>query len=443
MKIKSLCLAIAILSISNFCFSQQNKWSLESCVNYALDNNFTIKKQLLAIESKKVQLKASKMNVLPSIYGSVGQDISFGRAAAANGVIENNSQSTTTFGVGLNLPLFEGLKNYNQVASDKLELTAIMHDYEQAKENVELSVASYYLQVLLCKEMLLVAQYQVQLSESQIARIEELVKNGKNSDAELYTAKATLSSDRLTLAEAENNLRLAKLDLAQLMNVTDTESFDIADEAGQTDIDEFLGKDVDLTTIKNNALQNRPGIKAAAARIAKGEKDINIARSGWYPSLSLTASYGTGYYYVFQNSALVDNSLFNTQMKNNSREIVALSLSIPIFDRLSTYHNVKLAKISLKSQEIELEETKVNILKEIEQAYTNAVAAREKYVAAQSSVEASTIAFNYEELKYNSGSSTIYEYNDAKINNTKSKSELIQAKFDYLFRLKILEYYGK
>jgi outer membrane protein len=442
MKIKCLSLFIVILSIGNIGFSQ-NKWSLESCVNYALENNFTIKKQLLALESKKVELSASKMNVLPSVYGSVGQDLSFGRAAAANGLIENNSQSTTTLGVSLNLPLFEGLKNYYQVASDKLELTAIMHDFEQAKENIELNIASYYLQVLLYKEMLLVAQSQVQLSESQVARIDELVKNGKSSDSELYTAKATLSSDRVSLAEAENNLRLAKLDLAQLMNVTDTESFDIADDAGQNNIDEYLDQNIDLASIKNNALQNRPGIKAAAARIAMSEKDIKIARSGWYPTLSLAASYGTGYYYVFQNSLLASNLPFNTQLNNNSREIVSLSLSIPIFDQLSTYHNVKLSKISLMSQEIELEETKVNILKEIEQAYTNAVAAREKYTAAQASVDASRIAFQYEEVKYNSGASTNYEYNDAKIKHVKSQSELIQSKFDFLFRLKILEYYGK
>ena len=442
MKIKCLSLVIAILSICNLGFSQ-NKWSLESCVNYALENNFTIKKQLLALESKKVELSVSKMNVLPSVYGSVGQDLSFGRAVSVNALIENNSQSTTTLGVGLNLPLFEGLKNYNQVASDKLELTAIMHDFEQAKENIELNIASYYLQVLLYKEMLLVAQSQVQLSESQVARIEELVKNGKSSDSELYTAKATLSSDRFSLAEAENNLRLAKLDLAQLMNITDAESFDIADEAGQTDIGDYLDKNIDLASIKNNALQNRPGIKAAAARIAMTEKDIKIAQSGWYPTLSLTASYGTGYYYVFQNSVLASNLPFNTQLSNNSREIVSLSLSIPIFDRLTTYHNVKLSKISLKSQEIELEETKINIIKEIEQAYTNAVAAREKYAAAQASVDASRIAFQYEEVKYNSGASTNYEYNDAKIKHVKSQSELIQAKFDFLFRLKILEYYGK
>ena len=435
-------MVIAILSICNLGFSQ-NKWSLESCVNYALENNFTIKKQLLALESKKVELSVSKMNVLPSVYGSVGQDLSFGRAVSVNALIENNSQSTTTLGVGLNLPLFEGLKNYNQVASDKLELTAIMHDFEQAKENIELNIASYYLQVLLYKEMLLVAQSQVQLSESQVARIEELVKNGKSSDSELYTAKATLSSDRFSLAEAENNLRLAKLDLAQLMNITDAESFDIADEAGQTDIGDYLDKNIDLASIKNNALQNRPGIKAAAARIAMTEKDIKIAQSGWYPTLSLTASYGTGYYYVFQNSVLASNLPFNTQLSNNSREIVSLSLSIPIFDRLTTYHNVKLSKISLKSQEIELEETKINIIKEIEQAYTNAVAAREKYAAAQASVDASRIAFQYEEVKYNSGASTNYEYNDAKIKHVKSQSELIQAKFDFLFRLKILEYYGK
>ncbi|MEG2070425.1 MAG: TolC family protein [Bacteroidales bacterium] len=432
-----------------FCFMSfqhlfgQDRWTLDSCVKYALENSYQVKQNLLDLETKKIQLNATKMSTLPSLGLSVGQDFDFGRAATASAVIIDNTQSTTTFGVGFNMPIFNGLKTYHQMASDKLDIKAAIHQLEQVKENISLNVTAYYLQVLLYKEMLRSAKTQVIISEEQVQRTEELVNNGKNAQADLYNAKATLANDVLTVTNYQNQLRLGKLDLAQLMNVADPQSFDITEpDTDSVFFENVLNQFIDIKAITVHSLQHRPGIKVAETLIKKGESDVKIARSGYYPTLNLSASYGTGYYYSFNSSLLDQNHPFGTQFKNNSREIVGVSLNFPLFDRLSTYYNVKMSKIGVRLQTLQLEEAKRNIIKEIEQAYTEAIAAKDKYQAAKIAREAAQLAFQYEEVKFNAGTSTQYEYNEAKIKYEKAISSEIQAKYDFLLRREILKYYG-
>lgn len=420
--------------------SAQSKWSLDSCIRYAVENNYTIKQNLLTLQTKKIELAASKMGIAPNIYASLGQNFDFGRAPGADGIIENKSQASSSLGVSLNLPVFEGLKNYNQIKASELDLQASLYELEHIKENIEINITAYYLQVLLNKEIVEVMKEQAQLSGSQIERIEELVNSGKSPDSELYTAKATYAGDLYNVTEAENNLRLAILDLRQLLNLSPQESFDI-ENIEDKDFENLLGRQIELTPIVQSALHYRPVIKSVQNRIAMSQRNIKIAQSGWYPSLSFSASYGTGYYYVFQNRDL--NLPFDRQFRDYSRGILAVSLNIPIFDRLSTYHNVQRNKVNMKSYEVQLEETTANLVKEIEQAYTNAVASKEKYLSADTYLEASRIAFEYEELKYNAGASTVFEYNDAKTKYEKAQSDLIQAKYSFLIRQKILDFYGK
>ena len=431
-----------LILISAFC-QGQGKWSLDSCIRYALENNFTVKQTLLELESKKISLHTTRMSVLPNISASAGQSIDFGRGTTATGLIENNSQTTTSLGVGVNLPLFQGLRIYNQTQSDKFSLQAATEDLNKIKENIETSITAYYLQVLLCKEILQVAKNQLEISQIQVARIEELVNSEKLSLAELYAVKSTLANDELTVTEANNNLRLALLDLSQLMNVKKTDAFDIEDYPTDNLSETLPPFSMSRENSITNSLQKRPAIKAAEYRIEKSKKDILVSKSFYYPSLHFSASYGTGYYYAFQGTLSAMNLPFGTQLTNNSQEQLSLSLTIPIFNRFATSDGVKQAKIALKVQEIGLEDVKNGIVKETEQAYTNALASKDKYLAAQKAVEAAAISFEYEEVKYNAGSSTNYEYTDAKIKHQKALSQLIQAKFDYLFRVKILEYYGR
>jgi outer membrane protein len=432
---------IFFIVVSSLCVSAQTMWTLDSCIAFALENNYTVKQKLLELEQNKIELHSSKMNLLPSVNASVGQSFDFGRAAGANAVIENNTQSTTSFGVGLNVPLFQGLQNHYQIKSNKLNLQASLHDLDQTRENITLSITAYFLQVLLCKEMYEIAKEQVVLSKSQVTRVEELVKNGKSSNSELYNIQATLAADELNEIETQNNYQLAKLDLAQLMNIKkDVLEFDVL-MPRELDMQVLMDKTFDLQQLTIYSMGNRPGIKAASLRLEKGKKDIKLMQSGWYPSLHLNASYGTGYYYVFQNDWT--NPVFNTQMLRNSREMISLSLNIPIFDRLSTFNNVRRSRVSLQMQQIVLEETKNNLEKEIYQAYANALAAKNKYLAAEKSASAAELAFQYEEVKYEEGKSTSHAYSEAKLRHQQALSEVVQAKYQYALRIRVLEIYGR
>ena len=428
--------------ISIFCQGQA-KWSLDTCIRYALDNNYKVKQTLLELESKQIQLHTTKMSALPNLSVSAGQSIDFGRGTTATGLIENNSQTTTSLGIGASLPLFQGLRIYNQTKSDKLSLQAATEDLNNTKETIEISVTAYYLQVLLCKEILQVAKNQLEISHAQVQRIEELVYNEKMSQAELYAVKSTLANDELTVTEANNNFRLALLDLAQLMNVNNINNFDIEGYPIDNLTENLTPFSLSRENIINTSLQKRPSIKSAQFRIEESMSKIKVSQSFYYPSLHFSASYGTGYYHAFQGVMSGIIIPFETQLKNNSQERLSLSLNIPIFNQFATSDGVKQAKIALKFQEIALEELKNNIIKEIEQTYTNAIMSEDKYFAAQKSVEATAIAFEYEEIKYNAGTSTHYEYTEARIRHQRALSQLIQAKFDYLFRIRILGFYAR
>ena len=447
MKINSKTTLLTLLIIS-FLFANQlyaqKKMSLQECVDFALEHSYSVKQKMLEKESNYIQLQARKTGIAPSVGINLGQTFDLGRSQLAVGLFENTSQATTSFNVGMNMDLFQGLRTHHQIKSDQLTLEATLFDINDAKENIELTVTAYYLQVLLNKEIVEVFKAQVVLDQNQVNRIQLLVNNGKSSDAELYAAKSTLANDQLSVVEAENNIRLSLLDLAQMMNYPDIASFDIVVESDDSKIELLLNRNIDVNTVVDNALENRPAIQAALTRIEQAKREIKLFRAGWYPTLGLNAYFGTGYYYSFKEiPGIPSNQPFREQLKNYARESIGLSLYIPIFDKLSTYYNVKQQKLKVKSQELQLEETKRVLIKNIEQAYVNAVAAKEKYSASQVAFTASKIAFDYEEIKYNAGSSTNYEFNDAKTKYLKAQSNLIQAKFDFLFRVKILEFYGK
>jgi len=421
----------------------QKPMSLQQCVDFALENSYAVKQKMLEKESNYIQLKARKTSIAPSLGANIGQTFDFGRADLPSSLTVNTTQSTTNYYLGMSMDIFQGLRTHHQIQSDKLNLEATLFDIEDAKENIELTITAFYLQVLLNKEILEVLKAQVALAQEQVDRIQVLVNNGKSSDAELYAAKSSLATDQLSVVEAENSVRLSLLDLAQLMNYPNVAHFDVVPEGEQSDIHTVLNKKIDVTSVAENALENRPAIRAALTRIEQAKREIKVSQSGWYPTLAFNAYFGSSYFYDFKEVELQPNWSFGKQFKNFAHESLGLTLSIPIFDKLSTHYNVKQQKIRVKSQELQLEETKRNLIKSIEQAYVNAVAAKEKYFSSQAANAATKISFEFEEVKYNAGASTNYEFNEAKNKYLKAQSNLIQSKFDFLFRVKILEFYGK
>lgn len=436
---RRICLLLSFLAASvmgSKAFAQA--WSLEQCLRYAEEHNLNILQQKLQVESRESSLTTDKLAALPAVNLSADQQFSFGRATGLDNIIVNRSQANTSFGASANLPIFTGLRMTNQVKADKFNLQAALADLEKSKEDLRLNVTAYYLQALYAKAIVSIAEEQVALSEEQVATTRKMVENGKKAESELYDNLAALSADRQQLTESRSQERLALLDLAQLLMIENVAAFDIA----PLDVNsEALGQ---MALMQNpdsayaHSVSVRPEIAAQQYRLESSKANIRVAQSGWYPTLSFSAWYGTGYYHLYDG----DNNPFGNQLKNNGSTAVGFSLNIPVFDRLSTRNNVRQAKISAAAQELELESTRQSLLKTIQTAYYNALAAHDKLQSARATQEASAVAYTYAQKRYDSGKASAYDLQQAKTRLQKSQVEATQALFEFVLRHQIFCFYA-
>jgi outer membrane protein len=417
-------------------------WTLKQCIDYAVEHNIDVRRRVLEKQDQELNLNTSKNSRLPDLNANVGQDFYFGRGPGRDGVYQDETQSTSSVRVGANVSLFSGMRINNRIKANELNLQASVEDLNKAKEDLSLSITSYFLQVLFNQELLDIAKEQVALTQQQVTNAEALVKLGKNPESDLYDAKALLAKEELTLTEAENTLQLSLLDLSQLLNLEQMEGFDVVmpDVAGLI-VQEAaaLMKPVDVFA---QSVAQRPSIKAAEYRLQGSEKALKIAQADYFPTLSLGASYSNAYYHSYNLPGGEKNTTFSDQLSNNGSEAVGLTLSIPIFNRLATRNQVKSARLVMEDQQLVLDNMRQVLYKEIQQAYYNAVAARNKLFAAEKAAEASRLAFSYEEQRYNAGRSTSYQFDDAKTRLARSLSESARAKYDFLFSSKILNFYN-
>lgn len=418
-------------------------WSLERCIRYARENNIDLKQKEQEKESRDIELNTSKWSWLPAVNANTAQSFQFGRSTTKSGVIVDQSAQNTTFNISLDMPLFDGLKTPNDIAARRLSLKAAMESLNKAKEDLAINVASYYLQVLYNKELLKVAELQVALDNEQVSKTEAMVNNGKVPLSQLYDMKAQLAKDEATLVESRNNVSLALLDLAQSLELErSNKDFDIETPEQVDVVAENMGSLLPPDHIYENALTFKPQIKEQEYLLASAKKNLNVARSEYYPKLNLGASYSNGYYHSSMGGEFVDTRSFSEQLKQNGQNIIGFSLSIPLFNRLQVRNSVRQAKVNIRNQELMLENTRKALYKEIQQAYFNATAAQEKYTASGKSVVASKEAFEYAQASYEAGKSTVFEFNEAKTKYAQSLAEQAQAKYDYIFRAKILDFYN-
>ncbi len=418
-------------------------WSLERCIRYAQENNIDLKQKEQEKESRDIELNTSKWSWLPAVNANTAQSFQFGRSTTKSGVIVDQSAQNTTFNISLDMPLFDGLKTPNDIAARRLSLKAAMESLNKAKEDLAINVASYYLQVLYNKELLKVAELQVALDNEQVSKTEAMVNNGKVPLSQLYDMKAQLAKDEATLVESRNKVSLALLDLAQSLELErSNKDFDIETPEQVDVVAENMGSLLPPDHIYENALTFKPQIKEQEYLLASAKKNLNVARSEYYPKLNLGASYSNGYYHSSMGGEFVDTRSFSEQLKQNGQNIIGFSLSIPLFNRLQVRNSVRQAKVNIRNQELMLENTRKALYKEIQQAYFNATAAQEKYTASGKSVVASKEAFEYAQASYEAGKSTVFEFNEAKTKYAQSLAEQAQAKYDYIFRAKILDFYN-
>jgi len=433
---KKLSFLMLFLAFAGYIHAQK-VWTLDECINYAFEHNLDLKKTQMARQQAEYQYKMSQNAWLPTLSANAGEYLGFGQSPSYTGVYVSDNSSSASFGANLSLPLFQGLNLYNTAKADALNLQASEMDVKAAQLNLKLNVMSFYMQVLYAKEQLEIARRQTELSAEQLQKTQQLFENGRIAEADVYESRAQLATDQANLTQMETDLALSLLTLTQALEIEDSEDFEVSDpEAFFADQNPELDTPQSTITL---ALMNQPSMEAARLRVQKSHYDLKATKSAWYPSLDFYAGYSNGLYHYFGDT--YPNTPINEQLKRNSRAQLGFSLNIPIFNGMKTKYRVKMTELSIDDQQLTLENTEKTLRKEIQQAYGNAKAAKQKMEAMVNSLDASRIAYEYAKAGYDMGKKTLLELNESKIRFHKAESDLLQARYDYLYRCKIIDLY--
>ncbi len=435
---KCFFLVVLVILVSLDMLAQNKAWSLRECCDYAVAHNVGIKQQENQCRQREIELSTSRNSRLPDLSASLGQNFSFGRGLTSANTYTNTNTSSTSLQLGASMPLFTGFQIPNQIKLNQLNLEAATADLEKAKNDIRMQVAQAYVQILYNMEIADVARRQIAIDSAQVARLQAFVANGKASEAELSQQKATLANSRLTATQAENNTRLSVLTLTQLLELATPDGFTIV----RPPLNVGDGSSVVTTppspdVIYAEALGIKPEILSQQLRLQGTERSIKIARAGYYPTLSLNGGMGTNYY---TTSGMKSDS-WNSQLRNNFSQYIGLSLNVPIFNRFQTRNSIRTAKISQETQQLQLDNTKKTLYKEIQQVYLNAVNAQSKERSSVEAVQSSKDAFELMQAKYENGKATITEFNESKNNYMRAESDLVQARYENLYQHALLEFY--
>ena len=430
-------LLITLLVATAIGLQAQKVWTLDECIDYALEHNLDIRKSQLAQQQAEYQYKASKNAWLPTLSASASEYFGFGQSPSYTGVYISDNSSSASFGASVSMPLFQGLNLYNTAKADALNLQATEMDQKAAQLNLKLNVMAFYMQVLYGKEQVEIARRQVELSTEQLQKTQQFFENGRIAEADVYESEAQLATDQANLTQAETNLALSLLTLTQALEIEDSKGFEISEPEAF-----FANQEQPFDTPQATiafALKYQPLMEAARLRLQKSHYNLKASKSAWYPSLSFYAGYSNGLYHYFGNN--YPNTPVDEQLKRNSRAQLGVSLNIPIFNGMKTKYRVKMTELSIVDQQLSLENTEKTLRKEIQQAYGNAEAAKQKMEAMVNSLDASRVAYDYAKAGYDMGKKTLLELNESKIRYHKAESDLLQARYEYLYRCKIIEYY--
>ncbi|MDG5490690.1 TolC family protein [Psychroserpens sp. SPM9] len=468
-KIVSIFIVLVTISLQ----AQNKKWTLIECVEYALENNISVKQSELDVESADIDRLTAIGNFLPSL--SAGAGVSENTGLSFNPVT-NNAQTTTFLSangsINIGYTLFDGLRNIRTVQRAKISKLASQYRLDKMKDDISLFVANGYLQVILNKANLEVLKSQNEVTLEQIERTQQLVDAGSLPRGDLLEIKATDASEKQAIINAENSVTISLISLAQLLLIKDYENFDIEDE-GYDIVDAGIASK-DISEILAKAKETRSEIKIAEQNVALAQKDLQIAKGANLPTLSAFFGYNTRYANTtsfiqqvdpdnptvteqigvveatgqavvgqFPNTFLqeVGADPFVDQLYQNDGIGYGLSLNIPIFNGFATKGNIKRSKINLMRSEFQLEQAELDLESTVYQAYVDAKGSLKSYEAAQSALESQQLAYDYAKERYDVGLTNAFDFSQSKLRFDNAKIEVNRAKYDYIFKLKVLELY--
>ncbi|MGI9541108.1 MAG: TolC family protein [Flavobacteriaceae bacterium] len=460
--------ASLLLSLTTLVLTAQTKaYTLEECVLMALDKNISIKQSELDIENAEIDKEDAIGSFLPRVNAQSQHIWNNGLSQnITNGLIENLTTQFSSFGGNIGVTLFNGKQNINQLSRANLNLIARQYQLDDMKDDISLFVANAYLQVMFNRELAQVQRFQLEITEEDLERTKVRIQAGVLTQADIFDIEANLASQEQALVQAENNYRLSLISLAQLLLITDYENFQIADEDFEIPFSDILSQKP--KEIYEKALTIRNDIKLGVANIEVAKKDIEIAKGALMPSLTAFYNYntrisysdrfvetgnlietpigfvkGTGESVVtqFSERTIAEPLSFGTQFGQNDGHSYGVSLNIPIFNGSSLRNNIKRRKLNLKRIENQFEQTKLDLENTVNQAYLNTQGAVKFFEAAEKTLKARQQAFQIAQNRFEAGVMNSFDFIQAKQRYQISASDIVRAKFDYIFKLKVLEFY--
>lgn len=467
--IKKSVIFFLLALILAFSAKSQQVWSLEQCVNHAISNNLQLKKQMLMVESAQADLLQSKVDLLPGITGNASHAYNYGQTIDryTNQFATSRVQSNN-FYLQAGVTLFNGFQKMNLIKQNQLNLLASEQDADKYMNDMSINIATFYLQVLFYKELVQIRSNQLDITCQQVQRMQKMVDAGSMAEGDLFTVEAQLAGEESSLVSAENDLEISLLTLSQLLDLPSTEGFDI--EVPQLSVQgdpSIVGSPDQIFTYAN---EHMPEIKAAEYRLQGSQKQLARAKGTYYPSLALSGSWGTGYsgasqiidqqspinpligyavgpqgenleVYTYGYDYTYKTKPWGDQIKDNNNQTIGLYLTIPILNGFQTRTAVSKSKIAVESSRLDLELQQMALRKTIQQAWSDARASLKNYSASLKKQEATSEAFRYADQKFSVGVMNSVDYNNAKKDMTNAESEVLQSKFDYIFKTTVLDFY--
>lgn len=450
---------------------ENGTWSLQEAINYAIQNNLRVKQAKVSKDIADVNLKQSRFGLLPNINGSGTHTYNYGSSVdPLTSEFRTQQIRSNNFSVSSTVPLFQGFQQQNQVKQNRLLAQASSNDVDAMQNDVILQVITSYLNVLFANELLKTAELQRASTEQQLKRTQILYKAGSVAQTNVLELEAQFASDELNVINAQNQIDIAKLNLIQLLDLDNPEKFEIQ-------IPQIPEPTLDPVAISPNqvydvAVQTLPDIQSADLRVRSAEVGVAIARGAYYPRFNFGAGIFTGYSSArlspvatqiegafqrqtlgFQNpdgtNPLVvyfpestrGEYTFSDQLDDNLGKQLQFSLQVPIFNGLATRSAVQRAKLNQQNAQLNAELERNTLRQTIEQAAADAMAAHKKYVASKRQVASLEQGYRNAELRLNSGVINTVDFNVIANNYRRAQSDLIQAKYDYFFKLKVLDFY--
>jgi outer membrane protein len=444
-----LSLLIVFIASNGILLSQKKVWSLEDCIMYAIENNIQIKQQVIQTEFQKNTLDLSKLNLLPALNGSASQNFSFRRTFDQSTFqYSNKNGQSNYFDLRGSLNLFSGLQNLNTIKRNQYQLLASEQDLQSFKDNIAMTVALDYLQILLNKELVAATDNQLQITLQQIEKTRKLVDAGSAARGNLLQIEAQAAQEEVQLITLKNQLETSYLNITQLLELKTPEGFEIVIPEIGIDSNAIVTGNID--EIFAQAQGVRPEVKSSDLKLSASEYDLKVSRGGRSPRITMSTTFSTAYVNTTRKVLGIDPATssfiygpysFADQINDNINYGIGFTMSIPILNGWQVNKNISNSKLSIQNNQYTLEGTKKTLYKNIQQAYADAVAALKKYNASNKAVTSSEESFRYTEQKFNVGLVTPVDYNAGKTQLLNAQSDLAQAKYEFIFKTKVLDFY--